>query len=187
MIKKVVYYSVLGGLMVSVLALSVNFNSDLKLLRYASAADSVPTAPVIGGSDTPDATGQTTVLNTTFNGVNPSTPSTPDAGTSGGVSTKKPPIVPTTDTTVNQDENWQLKNNTPETVQQPVVENPSPSIPTPTTINTTTKSTPTNTPRTGGLEVGVVIGLVVIALGVGYYYKRQHGSKSNLEMKEKKL
>ncbi len=186
MIKKILYYSALGGLMVSVLALSVNFNSDINLLRFASAADPTPSAPETGGADLPPLTTGETVPPITptkaVDGLNPNTPSSPDDGFSLPVSTKKPPVIPT-DSVPTPDTNWQLKTPT-KTIDSP--ENPIPE----TSIkpsNSDNTNKPNITPRSGGLEVGIIVALSVIGCGLWYYYKSQHGLKSNLKIKEKKL
>ena len=187
MIKKILYYSALSGLMVSVLALSINFNSDINLLRFASAADPIPSAPESGGADLPPLSSGETISPVipikSIDGLNPNTPSSPDEGFSLPVSTKKPPVV-SVDSTPMPDTNWQLKTPT-KIIDSP--ENPTPEANVKQLNNNVSTDKPNVTPRSGGLEVGIVIGFFVIGFGLWYYYKNQHSLKSNLNIKEKKF
>jgi hypothetical protein len=196
--KKIVYYSFLSCLIVSIFVMSVSFNSNLDLLKFAKAADPIPTAPDAGSTELPPAPTSTTnpTINTNsgttvVDGVNPGVPNTPDAGSSGGVSTKKPPVIPTETIPVTPDNNWQLKNPTKQVDSPSLPENPTPETPSTQTNQNTTATTqtskPNNTPRSGGLETGVAISLLTLGGGIWYYYKKQHGQKNSLSIVEKKL
>jgi hypothetical protein len=144
-------------------------------ISIQSFAQTSPTNPGGGTTDTPSLTpsngGQSTNTNTP-GGITPVTPITPDinseqiiegTGTTT-VDTKKAPssVVPTA----------------------PIVGEPTPSKPTPSTspVNTSTE-----TVRTGGLEIGLGL-IAIIALGIGYYYYKKKGDKKSvLKTTERKI